>query len=105
MATKQTRRSISIRGTTYDTLRKYCEQHQRSMSDLVEEQLARLIGGKPARTSVKTAPRARTVAPKIVRAAAPPKPDAVGRPKPVDAREVIPARSHAPEDDYRSITF
>ena len=36
---KQTRRSISVRGTTYESLRRYCEQHQLSMSEVVEEQL------------------------------------------------------------------
>jgi len=120
MATKQTRRSISVRGTTYDNLRKYCDSHQRSMSDIVEEQLARLLETKIlATTTVKAAPRVqKTVAPKILRAPTPaPEPRAVeselpeppqtaqGRPKPKDAREVIAPRTIAPDDDYRSITF
>jgi hypothetical protein len=119
MATKQTRRSISVRGTTYDTLRKYCDTHERSMSDIVEEQLAKLLETKTL--TVKSAPRVqKTVAPKILRAPLPvPLPEAraysstegahssaEGRPKPKDAREVIPSRaSGAPDDDYRSITF
>jgi hypothetical protein len=93
MASKQTRRSISVRGTTYAALREYCETHQRSMSDIVEEQLAKLLGTDvvplPTRsptapkpqpqltsvpaTSVKTAPRP-AVAAKVVRAATPPAP-------------------------------
>jgi hypothetical protein len=112
MATqKQTRRSISVRGITYDTLRKYCDSTNRSMSDIVEEQLSKLFSNAPvpARSTVKSAPRARaTVAPKIVRAAAPAAPEAVsptGRPAPKDAREVIPARVDAPQGDYRTINF
>jgi hypothetical protein len=48
MASKQTRRSISVRGTTYAALRDYCEGHDRSMSDVVEELLAGVIDSKPA---------------------------------------------------------
>jgi len=89
MPSKQTRRSISVRGTTYVALREYCETHQRSMSDIVEELLSGLLGADavplPTRsptapkapkltsvpaTSVKTAPRP-AVAAKVVRAAAP----------------------------------
>jgi hypothetical protein len=43
MATKQTRRSISVRGMTYDKLRQYCETSDRSMSDVVEELLAKIL--------------------------------------------------------------
>lgn len=46
MASKQTRRSISIRGTTYAALRDYCEGHDRSMSDVVEELLAGVVDTK-----------------------------------------------------------
>jgi hypothetical protein len=45
---KQTRRSISVRGTTYDHLREYGEAQGRSMSDIVEELLARLFESAPA---------------------------------------------------------
>jgi hypothetical protein len=88
MPSKQTRRSISVRGATYAALREYCETHQRSMSDIVEELLSGLLGADavplPTRsptapkatpkltsvpaTSVKTAPRP-AVAAKVVRAA------------------------------------
>lgn len=37
MAKKQTRRSVSIRGTTYDKVRSYCERHGLSMSEFVED--------------------------------------------------------------------
>ncbi len=49
MATKQTRRSISVRGTTYDKLRDYGEIHGRSMSDVVEELLAKILGSAGTR--------------------------------------------------------
>jgi hypothetical protein len=65
MASKQTRRSISIRGTTYSALRDYCEGHARSMSDVVEELLAGIIDSKPAAK--------RTVANYVARASSPPK--------------------------------
>ena len=39
MPRKQTRRSISIKGTTYDRLKAYCLKHDRSMSSIVEETL------------------------------------------------------------------
>ena len=52
MAAKQTRRSISVRGTTYDNLRRYCEEQDISMSEVVEEQIAKLLSrpsaGRPA---------------------------------------------------------
>lgn len=40
---KQTRRSISVRGVTYDTLRQFCDDSQRSMSDVIEELLGSLF--------------------------------------------------------------
>ena len=42
---KQSRRSISVRGVTYDKLRVYGETHNRSMSDIVEELLATILDG------------------------------------------------------------
>ncbi len=50
---KQSRRSISVRGVTYDKLRVYGETHGRSMSDIVEELLATILDssnkdGEPA---------------------------------------------------------
>ena len=44
MAKKQTRRSVSIRGSTYDQIRKYCERNELSMSEFVENQIAHFFG-------------------------------------------------------------
>jgi hypothetical protein len=95
MATKQTRRSISVRGATYETLRRFCETQNRSMSDIVEEQLARLFEGKAA------APAKRTVANKILRRID----GSVGRPAPTPIEEVVEPRVQAPKGDYRAIRF
>jgi hypothetical protein len=92
MATKQTRRSISVRGATYETLRRYCESQNRSMSDIVEEQLARLFTATPQK---------KTVANKIVRRID----TKVGRPAPMPFEDVVEPRIDAPDDDYRAIRF
>jgi len=47
MAKKQTRKSISIRGTTYARLREYGLDHGESMSDITERALAAVIGVAP----------------------------------------------------------
>ncbi len=44
MAKKQTRRSVSIRGSTYELVRQYCEQNDVSMSEFVEERIAVFFG-------------------------------------------------------------
>ena len=44
MAKKQTRRSVSIRGSTYDQIRKYCERNGLSMSEFVEDRIATFFG-------------------------------------------------------------
>src|SRR5581483_4228643 len=107
MPTKQTRRSISVRGTTYDALRTYCETHDKSMSEIVEELLARILEDAPAptvkaeRARTVTAPgRPKPLANKVVRAPAP-----VAGPAPAPAKEVIPERPRAPKGDYRGIQF
>jgi len=108
MATKQTRRSISVRGATYDTLRRYCEQHQRSMSDLVEEQLATLFTKAPARDKPGKPARSRTVANRVLRAPAKVVEvvqAAQGRPAPTPFEAVVPERFRAPRGDYRMIRF
>jgi hypothetical protein len=48
MAKKQTRRSVSIRGTTYDRVRDFCERSNISMSEFVEERIASFFGDVPA---------------------------------------------------------
>lgn len=78
MATKQTRRSISVRGTTYDNLRRYCEEKSISMSEVVEQQLARLLERAGSE----------------------------GRPAPVPYDKVVaPRMARAPKGDYRTIRF
>jgi hypothetical protein len=49
MAKKQTRRSVSIRGSTYEQIRKYCERHEISMSEFVEERIAAFFGNGGSR--------------------------------------------------------
>jgi hypothetical protein len=44
MAKKQTRRSVSIRGSTYDQIRRYCERNNVSMSEFVEDRIAMFFG-------------------------------------------------------------
>lgn len=101
MSSKQTRRSISVRGTTYDALRRYCDRQDRSMSDVVEELLAKLFDEDGART-IRARPM---LANKVARAtqAAAHKP--VGRPAPTPADKVVPERVKAPKGDYRTINF
>src|SRR5260221_5883593 len=116
MPNKQTRRSISVRGVTYDSLRTYCDEHQKSMSEVVEELLAPLLaGGAPtgkSRPRVLAAPAPRPRAPvanKVVRAPAPPPPAPrsgvrpAGRPAPTPAARVVAERPKAPKGDYREI--
>ena len=57
MSKKQTRRSVSIRGSTYDTVRDYCERHGMSMSEFVEERIAGFFGTKGAKEAVASTPR------------------------------------------------
>ena len=114
---KQTRRSISVRGATYDSLRIYCDEHKKSMSEVVEELLAPLLAGRAAteKPRVVTAPPARPRAPvanKVVRAPAPVQvapvrkgPRPAGRPAPTPAAKVAPPRPHGPKGDYRNIQF
>jgi len=76
MPSKQTRRSISVRGTTYDALREYCGTQNKSMSEIVEEQLEALFGkpaaaGRAIEHAKPVAARVKTIANKILRAPAP----------------------------------
>jgi hypothetical protein len=93
MAAKQTRRSISVRGTTYESLRRYCAARSRSMSEVVEQQLERLLAH---------APPTRTVANHVVRAPA----GSPGRPAPTPAERIAGTRrNNAGSGDYRMIRF
>ena len=89
MASKQTRRSISVRGTTYDSLRRYCDENSLSMSEVVEAQLARILDqGEVIATAEEV------VVP------------AGGRPAPVPYEKVVAPRvARAPKGDYRTIRF
>jgi hypothetical protein len=92
MAAKQTRRSISVRGTTYESLRRYCAARSRSMSEVVEQQLERLLAH---------APPTRTVANHVARAAGSP-----GRPAPTPAERIAGTRrNNGSGGDYRTIRF
>ena len=53
MAKKQTRRSVSIRGSTYDQIRRYCERHEMSMSEFVEDRIATFFGNGGSREDNK----------------------------------------------------
>ena len=79
MASKQTRRSISVRGTTYALLRDFCAEHDRSMSDVVEELLGKILEAGEAKPTSK----AKTVAPLVARA-----PQRAPEPRAVEDRPV-----------------
>jgi hypothetical protein len=65
MAKRQTRRSISVKGITYQRLRNYCEAQNLSVSGYLEEIIAeRLDGaGVPIPERVDPRPEAQTKAP------------------------------------------
>lgn len=63
MAKKQTRRSVSIRGATYEKVRTYCEKHSLSMSEFVEDLIGQFFSGNGATLSAPAAAVA-TAAPK-----------------------------------------
>ena len=46
MAKKQTRRSVSIRGTTYDRVRTYCDHQGLSMSQFMEARIDQFLSGQ-----------------------------------------------------------
>lgn len=77
MSRKQTRRSVSIRGTTYDRVRAYCESHGLSMSEFVEDRVSGFFAGTSAQTAVS---RPSTPTP---------------TPQPMPSRVVRPKRSRA----------
>lgn len=60
MASKQTRRSISVSGDLYDRLKAWCEQNSTSMSGVVEEVLRKHLGME-ARSEGQTRPFVSTV--------------------------------------------
>ena len=58
MSKKQTRRSVSMRGTTYDLAQAHCKKYDLAMSDFVEQRLAEFFGIKAPTTSIKPSQRA-----------------------------------------------
>lgn len=84
MAKKQTRRSVSIKGSTYDAVRAYCERHGLSMSEFMEERIAGFFG--------------ETAAPK--RPVEPPRP-----PRPSRVTPVVNLNSKQLHDAARYFTF
>lgn len=57
MAKKQTRRSVSIRGSTYELIQQYCKQNDQSMSEFVEERIAAFFGIGDEDTDSKEKPK------------------------------------------------
>ena len=51
MSKKQSRRSVSIRGSTYDQIRRFCERNELSMSEFVEERIADFFGNGGSRAA------------------------------------------------------
>ena len=96
---KQTRRSISVRGTTYDTLRECCERESRSMSDVVEE----LLAGYFARRGEKVG-AARPTPERERSQRAQPSRGTAGRPAPTPAAVVLGNRRQK-ANDYRAFQF
>lgn len=62
MAKRQTRRSISVKGITYQRLKDYCEAAGLSVSGYLEEIIAEKLdaAGVPVPTAVKPRPTAKT---------------------------------------------
>ena len=107
MAKKQTRRSVSIRGTTYDTVRGYCEQHGLSMSEFVEDRIAGFFAadGVPVVVkAVKAAPPP-SPKPKPLAETRPPKKPPAPRPKRSPAQPSAQLDSHELQEAARHFTF
>lgn len=66
MAKKQTRRSVSIRGSTYDRIRSYCENEDISMSEFVEGRISSFFEGALPPLPVAEAPKRETERPPAV---------------------------------------
>jgi|GEM_PF-1034536 hypothetical protein len=67
MAKKQTRRSVSIRGSTYDRIRSYCENQNMSMSEFVEGRISSFFEGAvlPLPEPVVESPEKETESPPV----------------------------------------
>lgn len=62
MAKRQTRRSISVKGITYQRLKDYCDAHDLSVSGYLEEIIAEKLdaAGVPVPTVLKPRPTRKT---------------------------------------------
>lgn len=60
MAKIQTRKSISVRGTTYVQLKRYCERNGISMSEFIEERISMFFGNGGSKSKGNTKPRRMT---------------------------------------------
>jgi len=56
MASKQTRRSISVSQDVYERLKAWCEANGRSQSDVVEQECRKFLGMAPRAQQIKGAP-------------------------------------------------
>ena len=57
MARSQTRRSISVKGLTYQRLKDYCDAHDKSVSGYLEEIIAARLDAAGAPVPEKIRPR------------------------------------------------
>lgn len=57
MGKKQTRRSISVRGVTYEKLRAYCAEVDLSLSDFVEQRIAEFFAAHPEARAAAARPQ------------------------------------------------
>jgi len=59
MAKRQTRRSISVKGITYQRLKDFCDAHDKSVSGFLEEIIAERLDavGAPIPTVLKPRPQ------------------------------------------------
>ena len=65
MAKRQTRRSISVKGITYQRLKNYCEAHDLSISGYLEQIIAEKLdaAGVPVPERVEPRPKPRVAVP------------------------------------------
>jgi hypothetical protein len=103
MAKKQTRRSVSIRGTTYDRIRSYCELEGISMSEFVEQRIAAFFdGSERAAAPAKAAPKpAKPTAPVEAEPPARAEPQRAEPSRPAEPARPAPRREAAPQREPR----
>jgi len=63
MAKRQTRRSISVKGITYQRLKDYCDNQQLSVSGFLEDVIAQKLdaAGVPIPTMLKPRPQRKVI--------------------------------------------